>query len=320
MPRIRRDKAGTLPWRSPRALHTRTEEWRQVGLGSEIDPARAHKAQRGTLLLAALIAGVLVAFSRRGELFPGWEAPIQIVTVVLVFMLGSALAREGGQALGPVLYRRLDPGAAGSIGFIIRLVTILVVGAVALRIAGLRPETLAVGGAATAILLGLAAQQTLGNLFAGLVLLGNRPFRMGERVKIQAGALAGQVDGVVGSLGLFYTTLISGADRIMVPNSVVLSSAVVPLREPDRVELRARFDSSTTPAQVQQVVERNVEVPLRYSPHISVEEIDGDEVLVRIVATPLEPSDGAELTTDVLRAVRDAKHTHRVPAPASNGR
>jgi hypothetical protein len=43
----------------------------------------------------------------------------------------------------------------------------------ALRLAGLQPETLAVGGAITAVILGLAAQQTVGNLIAGTVLPNN---------------------------------------------------------------------------------------------------------------------------------------------------
>ena len=42
---------------------------------------------------------------------------------------------------------------------------------------------LLVGGAVTAIVLGIAAQQTLGNFFAGLVLLFARPYLPGQRVK-----------------------------------------------------------------------------------------------------------------------------------------
>jgi small conductance mechanosensitive channel len=38
---------------------------------------------------------------------------------------------------------------------------------VALRVAGMAPSTLAVGGAFTAVIVGLAAQQTLGNLVGG---------------------------------------------------------------------------------------------------------------------------------------------------------
>ena len=82
----------------------------------------------------------------------------------------------------------MDPATAGTVGFLIRLTTVVIVVAVALRVAGLRTSTLAVGGAVTAVVVGLAAQQTLGNLLAGLVLLTNRPFRVGERVQVdQAG-------------------------------------------------------------------------------------------------------------------------------------
>ena len=45
----------------------------------------------------------------------------------------------------------------------------------------------------TAVVAGLAAQQTLANVIAGTVLLSARPFRVGERVRLQGGGLAGSV-------------------------------------------------------------------------------------------------------------------------------
>lgn len=287
-------------------FESRTEVWRQVGLGSEIDPQQAQRAQWGVLIFGALIAAVLVAFARQSELFPGLETEVRALTVGALMILGVALARSLGRSLGPGLYRRLDPGAAGTIGFMIRLLTVAVLVIIALRIAGLNPGALAVGGAFTAVIIGLAAQQTVGNLFAGTVLLTTRPFRVGDRVKLIGGVLAGQVDGIVGNLGLFYTTLISGADRIMVPNSVVIQAAVIPLQEPERVELRARLDSETTPRQVQQVLEERISVPTRYPPHVGVEEVDRDEVWVRIVSTPSRAIDGAKLAEEVLAGVREA--------------
>ena len=97
------------------------------------------------------------------------------------------------------------------------------------------------------MIFGLAAQQTLGNLIAGTVLLSARPFRVGERVRLQGGPLAGQIEGTVSSLGLLYTTFATGEDSIMVPNSVVLNVAVLPLREPEAVNLRARLRAGMTP-------------------------------------------------------------------------
>jgi small conductance mechanosensitive channel len=290
--------------RTRSAFESRTQVWREVGLGSEIDPAAARRSKGGAVVLLALIVGVLVCFSERKTLFPGYGLEVRIATVVLLVVLGWGLARTLARGFAPGLNRRLEPGTAGTIGFLVRLLTILVMTVVALRIAGLQGNALAVGGGFTAVVVGLAAQQVLGNLLAGLVLVTNRPFRVGERVRLQAGPLAGQIEGVVGQLGLFYTTMVQGADRVMVPNAVLLQCAVTPLREPERVEFKARFGAETSPREVQEMIEESIETPLRYPPHINVEELDHDDVVVRIVTTPANPRDGAKLAEEVLAGVR----------------
>jgi small conductance mechanosensitive channel len=283
----------------------RTEVWRQIGLGSEIDRAEAQRAWSGAIVLCLLIGGVLFLFSRRRDLFPGFGTPVRIATVVVLVALGWALARSLGRGIAPALFRRLEPGTAGTLGFLLRLLTVVAMIFVALRIAGLDAQTLAVGGALTAVVLGLAAQQTVGNLFAGMVLLSTRPFRVGERVRLVGGVLAGQLEGIVGSLGLFYTTFVKGADRILVPNSVLLQVAVIPLREPERVEMRARFPAAVTPAEIQHRLTDAINVPVRHPPDIRLEELEGDEVVVTITATPLRSNDGAELAAEVLGALRE---------------
>jgi small conductance mechanosensitive channel len=303
--------------RTPRnPFESRTEVWRQVGLGAEIDRAQAQRARGSAFVLAALIGLVLVLFSQRRKLFPGLGTPVRVVTLVLLVVLGWTLARQLARGFAPAPFRRLDPAVAGTVGFLIRLLTIAAMTGVALRIAGRDAGALAVGGAFTAIVLGLAAQQTLGNLFAGLVLLSTRPFRVGERVRLVGGMPAGSLEGIVGSLALFYTTLVSGADRILVPNSVLLQLAVVPLREPERVEMRARFSADTTPAEVQELLMNTLTVPTRYPPDITLEELDGDQIVVRISATPERPADGAKLASEVLAAIRDAR-SDSVPAPSA---
>ena len=130
-----------------------------------------------------------------------------------------------------------------------------------------------------------------------------RPFRVGERGRLQGGGIAGQIEGIVSSLGLLYTTFAQGDDHVMIPNSVVLNVAIVPLREPDGVDLRARLAAGVTPLEVQQLLDESIETPMRDRPQIALEEIDGDEVVVRISATPERPSDGPRLASEVLEAV-----------------
>jgi small-conductance mechanosensitive channel len=263
---------------------------------------RARRARWETLILLPLLVGVVYAYDHRRQLFR-LDLPVRIASAIFLVVLGWALARALGRAMGPALFKRLDAGTAGTAGFLIRLVALTVAVLFALRLAGFEPGTLAVGGAFTAVIIGLAAQQTIGNLIAGLVLLSARPFRVGERVRFQAGALAGQIEGVVSSLGLLYTTLAQGEDRTMVPNSVVLGAAVVPLREPAAVDLRARLRPDVEPGELQKLLEDSVSVPTRAPPHIGLEEADAEEVVVRIFATPESATDGTELADEILAVV-----------------
>jgi small conductance mechanosensitive channel len=287
-----------------RLFNTRSHSWREAGLARQLSRRAVKRARIQALVMVPLLVAILVVYDYRHELFGhDFDKPVQIVTTIVLIVLGWQIARDVGRALGPTLFRRLDPGTAGTVGFLIRLVFVGIAIIVALRIAGLDPRTLAVGGAFTAVIVGLAAQQTLGNLIAGTVLLSARPFRVGERVRLQGGGIAGQIEGVVSSLGLLYTTFSQGDDQVMVPNSVVLNVAIVPLREPDSVDLRARLNAEVTPLEVQELLDHQIETPVRDRPHITLEEIDGDEVVVRISATPERPSDGPKLASEVLEAV-----------------
>jgi small-conductance mechanosensitive channel len=309
-------------------FETRTHAWREAGLEQELNPRRVNRARRDALLFLVAIVGVLFLNDHRRDLFPGFTREVRILTVVVLVILGWAFARAIGRAIAPIVFKRVDPATAGTIGFLIRLVTITIAVLVALRIGGLDARTLAIGGAVTAVVLGLAAQQTVGNLFAGTVLLSARPFKVGERVRLQGGAIAGQIEGVVSSLGLLYTTLASGDDRIMIPNSVVLNMAITPLREPDAVELLARLPADVRPSAVQSVLDGAVQVALRGRPDIELQELDGDEVVVRISATPVRSTDGAQLADEILGGISQFTHNgqggaherrtpdeHAVPAP-----
>jgi len=281
---------------------TRSHSWQEVGLARQLSQRAARRARVEAVLLVPLIAAVLVTYTYRHRLL-GLDAPVRVATVIVLVVLGWAFARDVGRAAAPVLFRRMDPATAGTVGFLIRLVTIVFALLVASGIAGLDPRTLAVGGAFTAVVLGLAAQQTLGNLIAGTVLLSARPFRVGERVRLQGGPLAGQIEGVVSSLGLLYTTFASGDDAIMVPNSVVLNVSIAPLREPDAVSLQARLRPGINPRDLQSLLQEKIVTPMRDEPRITLKELDGDEVVVQISATPAVSADGPALATEVLRVV-----------------
>ena len=267
------------------------------------------RARRELLLVVPLIVATFVVYAHRRDWFSrDLQQPVRYVLAVVIVLLGWRLARDLVRSLTPALFRRLDPANAGTTGFLIRLWFLLITLVAAASILGVNGRTLAVSGAVFAVVFGLAAQQTLGNVIAGLVLISAQPFRVGDRVRLQAGGLAGVLEGVVASHGLLYTTLAQGEDSIMVPNNIVLTAAVVPLREPAGVDLRARLRPDVKPSDVQTVIEAAVRTPVRAEPRIALEEIDADAVVVRISATPENESDGARLADEVLAAISQLTH------------
>jgi small-conductance mechanosensitive channel len=285
-------------------LETRGRTWREAGLARELSRRAVRRARIELAVLLPLLAALLAIYSERERLLgPEWDTAVRMFTALGLASLGWKFARDIGRAIGPTLLRRLDTGTAGTVGFMIRLITVVVTVTIALRIAGLSPHELALGGAVTAVVVGLAAQQTFGNVIAGTVLLSARPFRVGERVRLQGGGLAGSVEGAVSSLGLLYTTLASREGPLMVPNAVVLSVAVLPLTEPSDVTLRARLRPGVTPADIERLLQERITTPLRGKPRITLEELDAESVVVSIAATPQRPSDGPRLASEVLSIV-----------------
>jgi small conductance mechanosensitive channel len=310
-------------------FETRSDAWEKVGLSFEINTREVRRAQWQAILLVVLLIAVdvgthiLLSKSRACpdrkattcSLLGNWgvqglATPLRIVAGVLVLVLGWALARAIGKFVGPTFLRRMDPGTAGTFGFLLRLLTIGIALILGLSVAGASFQSLAVGGAFTAVIVGLAAQQTLGNVIAGMVLLSARPFRVGQRIRLQAGAIGGQVDGTVSSLGLLYTNLLRGAEQIMVPNTQVLAAVVVPLREPDGVDVKVRLSSGVRPSHVQAILDQEISTATRSGTSVLLEEVDGDDVVVRVQATPEIPDEGAKLADEIMVALSSVTGEH----------
>jgi small-conductance mechanosensitive channel len=262
--------------------------------------AQAKAARRYLIVLVPLVTGVLVLNGYRQAVF-GDGVPVRIGIAVVLVGLGLGLARSLGRFVQPRLMSRLEPGTAGVVGFLIRLSTMVVILVVALRIAGLGPGTLTLGASATAVVLGLAAQQTLGNVFAGIVLLSARPFVVGDRVRFNGFGM--DVEGTVTGHGLLYVTCHDGRDCVLVPNNTALTMSVRPIREPESLQMRARLPRRSDPEGVQDAVSAALTVAVQAPPRVELEELAGSEVVMRIHASPVDPTDGAALAREVLGAV-----------------
>src|ERR1700691_5647703 len=84
------------------------------------------------------------------------------------------------------------------------------------------------GASIASVVIGLAAQSTLGNLVAGVAITIYRPFRLGDTILVAAPT--GTEIGVVEMLSLGYTTLRTADGRlVVVPNALAASQVSINL-------------------------------------------------------------------------------------------
>lgn len=123
---------------------------------------------------------------------------------------------------------RLGAARAAAIQFAIRVFGYLIILLGALELMNISVAKLLLGGAVVGIILGVAAQQALGNFFASMVLIASHPFRVGEEVTLFSGALGGEYQGLVTDIGLTHTRLRQKDGRIVfMPNATLLSGAAI---------------------------------------------------------------------------------------------
>ena len=132
-----------------------------------------------------------------------------------------------------VLNRFIGAAYAAIVRYVLILIGLSLVILVALSMLGFSVAQLVVGGAVTGVLITIAAQQSLSNLFAGVMLQFARPFKVGDRVQIRSGALAGTIEGTVIDLSITYVRLHTDGGTVFLPNSQVLAAAVSPVHSTD---------------------------------------------------------------------------------------
>jgi len=114
---------------------------------------------------------------------------------------------------------------------------------------------LLIGAGFLGIVVGLAAQNTLGNILAGLEIIAARPFRLGERVTITTWQYSNMpptfpheliipgFTGVVEKIGVVYSYLLSeDGSKVYIPNSILLQAAILNHNRSEYVAFKQRVE------------------------------------------------------------------------------
>jgi small-conductance mechanosensitive channel len=213
------------------------QERRQLDMAATITKVRS-KARPWRSIVALILAiagGVAAEFASAGyngyRVFSHTGHHTQKIvwlcglTAFFVFGMTAAIGLSARARVG--LRPLVGQAHAGVVRYVLLLAGVFTVAVISLYLFGVKPDKLLLGGAVTGVLLGIAAQQSLSNLFAGLVLLFASPFRVGDHVRFRAGALSGEIEGTVTDLSLAYVRLETAQGQMLLPNSQALAAAVL---------------------------------------------------------------------------------------------
>ena len=135
------------------------------------DLRRAGVAGVVALLLFAVQSSLGMPTGSDGRLRAVW-----FFGAALFAVIGAVAVRGTANEVSRAAGMRASAGTASNLRLGITVLGYVVVAATTLTLLQVPIEKLLLSGAITGVVLGIAAQQALANLFAGLVLLTSRPF------------------------------------------------------------------------------------------------------------------------------------------------
>jgi small-conductance mechanosensitive channel len=163
---------------------------------------------------------------------------IAAIAIAVCLVAGLTTVRLVANEVARLARHRGSPAAASALRLTIQIVGYLVVLVTVLGLLAVKIQSVLLSGAIGSVVLGLAAQQALGNAFAGVVLLVSRPFIVGDFITLRAGALGGQYDGEVTAITLMFTMMNTQDGPMSLPNAAVLAGATGRRSRPDIESLR----------------------------------------------------------------------------------
>jgi small-conductance mechanosensitive channel len=216
-----------------RPVRVDLQEKRQLDLARQVAKVKDHtRPWRAIIALVLAVAAAIVSFTAGDITSNHLLEQVIAIAAALMFCLLAVIAVIGFASKSRDVMQPVTGRAhAAVVRYTIVLVGSIAVLFITLGLLNVPIDQLLVGGAVTSIILGIAAQQSLSNVFSGLVLLLSHPFGVGDAVTFRSGAFSGEIEGIVIEIGISYVRIETADGMIQLPNSQVLASAVGPAHQ-----------------------------------------------------------------------------------------
>jgi small-conductance mechanosensitive channel len=210
------------------------------------------------LLITAVIAVMTIWVGVRYWLVTGLSLnsrALRIVDIGIVLATGLIAIIYLTRSLLPRVASYVGPTPINAVKSVVQLVGLAVTALAVFYLLGVNIVSALVGIGFFGIVVGLAAQQVLGNLLSGIMLLVSRPFRIYDRIALinwqygkfpptlNHGWLEPSYTGIVKGISLLYTKILTDYNGLLkVPNGVVAQSLILNLSDTRRTRTGTQFE------------------------------------------------------------------------------
>lgn len=147
----------------------------------------------------------------------------RIILAVIIFFIGRWVIKWIKKLVARIMQRKHVEGAV--VAFSNNMVDALlkiVLGLVIISVLGIETTSFAAILAAAGLAVGMAMKDNLSNFAGGVMILLNKPFKLGDSISAQG------MDGIVRDIGILYTVLLTGDNRtIYLPNGPLSTGTII---------------------------------------------------------------------------------------------
>jgi small conductance mechanosensitive channel len=205
------------------------------------------------VIAVAGAAGFFVTIMSNENYIPSeYLAPIYAIIIIVT---GYAWVLIVSAVIEKVVEPTIGVTKAHGLKNVLYIVAAIIVVVIVSAIFNFNLTGVLVGAGFAGIVLGLAAQQVLGNIFAGLSLLASRPFEIGDRITLVTAsytlmaetysheAMPNGFTGVVSDITVFFMKMdLDNGTPAVFPNSVVVGSMAINHSKVSSRTVRVRLD------------------------------------------------------------------------------
>jgi potassium efflux system protein len=179
---------------------------------------------------------------------------LDIGTAIIVFAVGVIIAGRLRRTLDERVLPRtnLDAGVRNSLATGAGYVGVVIVALIAIGVAGIDLSNIAIVAGALSVGIGFGLQTIVNNFVSGLILLAERPIKVGDLV------IVGTYQGVVRNISVRATEIqLYDRSSVILPNSELLSKSVVNMTLKDksgRVDIRVGVAYGSDPEKVRDIL------------------------------------------------------------------